>query len=243
MEGAAVKEIAERSAKPVVVEGVLATPAGWSLHDPLAQAKPGPRSTAIMVGTLGALRDYLVSNRDGLKLDEVIVHVESPNRVTVGSKLDARCRDRELYITATTPDMTDGFVGKWLSIEDFVIGLQVRFCDADQRAELLAVASHVRTEQSATATDDGVSQTLEARGAALRSQVSLPNPVRLAAYRTFRDIPQPSMPFVFRGNAKEGQLPTLTLIEADGGTWRLGSVAKIRDWLVEHLPAGVAVLA
>lgn len=243
MEGAVVKEIAERSAKPLVVGDVLATPAGWVLHDPLAQAKPGPRATAIQVGTLGALRDYLVHNRDGLNLAELIVHVEGPNRVTVGSKLDARCRDRELYITATTPDMTDGFVGKWLGIEDFVIGLQVRFCDAEQRPELLSVASHVRTEQSATAIDDGVSQTLEARGAALRSHVTLPNPVRLAAFRTFRDIPQPAMPFVFRAQAKEGNLPLLTLLEADGGTWRLGSVAKIRDWLVEHLPGGVAVLA
>lgn len=248
MKGEELQALVDRLSEPVELGDLVAIPPNWKIqhmHE-LAKAAPAaPKATALPVATLGALRDYLKTNRDALTVDKLIVHVETPNRVTVGSPLREPARDREIYITAQTPDMTDGFLAKFLSAEEFNIGLQVRFTDAEHRGDLLKMVSSVRTEQSADAIDNGVSQTLEARaGAVLRSQVQLPNPVTLAPYRTFRDILQPSSPFVLRARAEQGELPTLALFEADGGSWKLTAISRIKDWLeIELKDLNVAVLA
>ncbi|MDP3720804.1 MAG: hypothetical protein Q8T13_23830 [Acidobacteriota bacterium] len=243
-----IADLAQR--KPIEIGGFIVRPNDWTAEDPKGLAKPEPafplpKAAALKVATLGALRDYLKTNRDGLDLSKLIAHIESPNRVSVGSALRAPARDREIYITAEAHDMTDGFVGKYHSSEDFNIGLQVRFVDMDQRAALLDVVSSVKTEQSAAALDNGVTQTLEARhGAVLKSHQTLPNPVTLTPFRTFRDIMQPSSVFVLRAKAEQGQLPSLALLEADGGTWKLSAIQRIKDWLDTELKdLNIAVLA
>lgn len=253
----AVAEVAERFQKPTEFGDVLVAPEGfqWKHKNELekpAPAFPGPKATALQVSTLGALRDYLKANRDSLDLSKLMVHVETPNRVAVGSVLREPARDREVYITATAKDMTVGFVDKFHSTDEFNIGLMVRFLPpvgpndvTNQRDALIQVVSSVRTEQSAEATDNGMSQSLQARaGVVMKSHQDLPNPVTLTPFRTFRDILQPSSPFVLRAQAKEGQLPTLCLFEADGGTWQLTAMERIKDWLTTELAAlNVAILA
>lgn len=245
MEGAVIKELAERLRKPEQIGSLIAAPDDWQLHNPeriLAAAKP--RATVLDVQTLASLKDYLLANRDQLDLGTLLVHVEGPNRVSIGSALRPLSRDREVFLTAAAVDMTEGFLNQFLDIEPFIIGLQSRFVDADQRAAVLQVVSSIRTEQTRTATDDGTSQTLEARaGVAMRAAATLPNPVQLTPYRTFREIRQPSAPFILRANVNQGQLPKLALFEADGGTWKLNTLLDIRGWLKENLPLSVAVLA
>lgn len=243
MNGEAVKEMAERFRKPEQVGDVIAAPTDWKLFDPNELIKPAPKAAAFVVATLASLVEYLKTNRDALDLTKVIVHIETPNRVSIGGSLRERSRDREMYLTAQAEDMTDGFIGKYHTIEHFIIGLQVRFCDCDDRAKLLEFVSNVRTEQSATTTDDGVSQTLTARGVALVSALPVPNPVTLTPFRTFRDIPQPTSPYILRAHATAGQLPQLALMEADGGVWKLSTLGKIRDHLVGYLGDAIAVLA
>lgn len=243
MHGEVIKELAERLRGPHTIGDLIVAPGDWRVHDPAEHVKPAPAAKAFSVATLGAVRDYLVANRDGLPLDTLVVHVEGPNRVTVGGPLRERSRDRELYVTAVAQDLTDSFLSKWMALEEFVIGLQVRFCDADDRAHLLRLLSNVSGETVKTSLDDGVSQVLEAKlGVVLRGDAAIKNPVHLTAFRTFRDIVQPSSPYVLRVKGGEG-LPQVALMEADGGAWKLSAVARIRDWLVESLPAGIAVLA
>lgn len=246
----AVESIAEALHRPEQLGDVIVAPPNWVAKHKNELMKPdpafaGPKAAALKVSTLGALRDYLKANRDGLPIDKLLVHVESPNRVTVGSALREPARDRELYITAEADDLTVGFVGKYQTAEDFNIGLQVRFVDADQRASLLNLVSMVKIEQSSQALDNGVSQTLEARaGVALKSHETLPNPVTLTPFRTFRDIVQPSSLFVLRANADAGKLPQLALFEADGGTWKLSAIQRVHDWLRHELGTlDIAILA
>lgn len=252
MSGAVVDNIANLAQrKPVEIAGLIVRPNDWTAEDPNGLKKPtpaptpAPKATAIKVATLGAVRDYLKANRDALKLVSLIAHVETPNRVVLSSALREPARDREVYIVAEAQDLAADFLGKFHSSESFTIGLQVRFVDAEQRADLLTMVSHVRIEQSQEAIDNGVSQTLEARGgAALKSHVTLPNPVTLTPFRTFRDILQPSSPFVLRANADDGKLPELALFEADGGTWKLTATERIKDWLQTELAGlDVAILA
>lgn len=241
MEGAAVKNIADLAQrKPVEVNGFILRPDDWVPHDPNELIKLAPKAPTFAVATLGALRDYLNFNRDGLDLAKIVVHVETPFRVAVGGQLRERSRDREIFIVAQATDLLDGFLGKFMELEAFNIGLQMRFCDADQRRDLQLLVSNVKNESVATAMDDGISQTVEARAGTVMVQATkVPNPVQLTGFRTFRDIPQPSSHYVLRAQAG----PLMALFEADGGSWKLSTIGKIRDWLVDNLPAGVAVLA
>jgi hypothetical protein len=245
MDGPAVEQIAGLARKPQELGGFLYRPNDWLVEDPASLVRPGPVAAVLDVWSLGALRDYLIANRDGLALDTLIVHVVNPSVVMVSGKLSERARVRESYVKANASNLTDGFLGKFMALEEFVIGLQVRFVDADDRKRVLALLSNVKHETVKTALDDGVTQVVQARaGVALISDVAVPNPVLLTPFRTFRDIVQPSSLFVLRVNqGKAGGLPEAGLFEADGGAWRLQAIERVREWLSNALPSGVSILA
>jgi hypothetical protein len=245
MDGAAVENIAGLARKPMQMNGLFLRPNDWVTEDPAALIKSGPSAVALNVTTLGALRDYLKANKDALDVTKLMVHVSAPQSVQVHGPLDLRSRSRECFLTAVAKDLTDGFLGKYMSLEDFILGLQIRFADADDRKRLLSLLSNVKHETVKTALDDGVTQIVQARaGVALVSDVAVPNPVLLTAYRSFRDIVQPSALFVLRvQSGRSGGLPEVGLFEADGGAWRLSAIERIQEWLVEALPSEVAILA
>lgn len=245
MDGAAVENIASLVRQPRELGGFILRPEGWVAEDPAALVKAGPQPKALVVSTLGSLRDYVTGNRDQFDATRIVVHIVGPSSVQVLGPLAERARTRDTFLAANCADLTDGFLGKFMSLEDFVVGLQVRFAETDERKRVLSLLSNVKHETVKTAIDDGVTQVVQARaGVALVSDVAVPNPILLTAYRTFRDIAQPSSLFVLRvQSGRTGGLPEVGLFEADGGAWRLTSVARIHDWLVAALPAGVSVLA
>lgn len=262
MDGDAIEKILDAAGEPMALGGFLYRPNSWSVEDATALIKPGPTAKTLGVSTLGAVRDYLAANHDALVLADLVVHVVSPMRVSVLGPLDTRSRVREEYLQAIVTNLTTEFVGLYMPIEQFLIGLQTRFCDTsaylspevlaragdrvvDDRAIVLRLLSGVKSSSVKTALDDGMTQIVEARaGVALVSDVAVPNPVTLTGFRTFRDVVQPSSIYVLRvRDGKAGGLPEVALFEADGGAWQLQAIARVRDWLREALPADVAVLA
>jgi hypothetical protein len=233
MEGQAVVEMATRFRGPAEMNGLLAVPADWRVIDPHSAIAPGPQAAKLDVYTLGAVRDYVRANRDQLSLLHLIAHVVSPSIVTLSGPLDNRARVRETYVQAKALDLTDGFVGKWLSIEEFIIGLQSRFQETPDRQTVLALVSNITHNTVKVSTDDGISQTVEAKqGIVRRGDVTVPSIVTLTPFRTFREVAQPAAPFVLRVNGGNGAtLPSVGLFEADGGAWRLQAVESIGDWL------------
>lgn len=245
MDGDAIGLIQQQVKAPFELGGFLYRPDGWVADDPAALVKPGPTAKALVVSSLGAVRDYVIENRDSVDLSKIVVHVASPSSVLVLGPLDARARVREAFVATAATDLMDGFLGRFMSLEDFLLGLQVRFADADDRSRILALMGNVKNENVKTAIDDGVTQVVQVRqGVTLVSEVAVPNPVLLCAYRSFRDIVQPSSLYVLRVvAAKNGGLPEAGIFEADGGAWKLSAVSRVRDWLVDALPKEVAVLA
>jgi hypothetical protein len=245
MTGDAIIELSDRLLRPVQIGDVIAKPEGWTLHDPTAVVDHGPLPDTVEVSTLGAVRDYLTANKDGLSLAALTVHVYSPNRVQVLAPLNVRDASRATYLGASCDDSTANWLDRYHAIEDFVVGFQTRFADAADRPRLLALIGNVKHESVKTAADDGVTQIVQARaGVALVSEVPVPNPVRLTPYRTFREVAQPDSLFVLRVKAgPAGFLPVVGLFEADGGAWRLTAIERVRAWLAEALPKEVAVLA
>ncbi len=125
-----------------------------------------------------------------------------------------------------------------------MISLQALFVDEGDRARTLALLGSIRSDEVVTANDDGITQTVIAQaGVVLNRQVEVPNPVTLAPYRTFREVDQPTSPFVLRLATPHGQkLPQAALFEADGGAWRLVAMERIGRLLRTTVPDDVAVI-
>lgn len=96
--------------------------------------------------------------------------------------------------------------------------LQARFADVADRADVLRSIGKMRYENEVKMEDDGVTQTVASKaGVALVREDQIPNPVRLAPFRTFTEIEQPISPFILRVDDK----CNVGLFEADGGGVRL----------------------
>ena len=101
-----------------------------------------------------------------------------------------------------------------------------------------SICAAVSAEQARVVSpaDDGMTQRVTARsGISLVKQVSVPNPVVLAPYRTFTEVEQPKSPFVFRIR-QTGDEVQAALFAADADAWKREAIANIRDWFEQHIP-------
>ena len=114
--------------------------------------------------------------------------------------------------------------------------MQAHFVSDFYVSDLIKLVGNVVDENSITTADDGVSQRVTARsGISLVQQVGVPNPVRLAPYRTFNEIEQPESSFVFRVR-KGANGVEAALFTADGNAWVNDAILDIRDFLASKLP-------
>lgn len=186
--------------------------------------------------SLSALVEYMESQRDGLTRDKLMVLVEGPAQVRIAGPLTGEAMQRLTYARAVAADLTTNFLDRDQSQLQFSIGLQTRFVESETTKNLLKLISSLKQESVIEDTDDGRSQKVSTRaGVHLQGPlVEVPNPVRLAPYRTFREVEQPESAMILR--VDRGQAgPVLKLIQADGGAWQLEAVADVAAWLREQL--------
>nr|WP_228728307.1 hypothetical protein [Brevibacillus composti] len=183
-----------------------------------------PTPDALVVRNLSGLVDYLIHNYDNQP--PVLVHVASPTQVDVLSTFNTDYnRNHLLRAEALLPKIP---FGQFLDTEQFNILLQSCFVSNEDRAMVLKVIGNIKEETVSTFGDDGVSQQVTAKtGVATVENVVVPNPVTLKPFRTFVEIEQPESEFIFR--MRTG--PAAGLFEADGGTWKLTAIARIKDYL------------
>lgn len=184
----------------------------------------------IRVSTLTGLVDYIKNNIDNINTD-VLVQVKSHKEVRVYSPLNAD-RVRELYIVAELKAPDNIIYERFMETERFNIMLQSGFINVGDKEVLLKYTGLVQDSAVKSIGDDGVGQQVTVKtGVATVSQAVVPNPVSLAPFRTFQEIPQPISKFIFR--MKEG--PTAALFEADGGAWKNEAILDIKAYLQEEL--------
>lgn len=187
-----------------------------------------PTARPFTVHTLSGLVDYLKSNIDGE--GNVIVHVVSPTEVKVESPLNDNA-NRDFYIEADALIPSFNF-DSFYATEEFNVKLQSVFVKNEDRDVMLKVVGNIQEDNVKTVSDDGTSQAVVAKiGVASVGNVEVPNPVKLAPYRTFVEIDQPESDFVFR--MKDG--PRCALFEADGGVWKIKAIENIEDYLANQL--------
>ena len=195
------------------------------------------RAAAIEMNTLSSLVDYAKAFADEMS-DQMLVQVVSPTEVKLISCLDAdRKRECLVNVSAMIPEFA---YGRYMDHESFIIALQSKFIDNDDRALLLRFAGTAKDESVAQYGDDGVTQTATVKtGITSVEKAIVPNPVILRPYRTFVEVEQPDSAFVFRMRQSEGRGVECAIFEADGGAWKNEAMRNIKSYLalsLEGLP-------
>jgi len=191
-----------------------------------------PRPNHIGVNTLEGFADYIEANIDGLRKEDLIIHILDFNRVDLFSKLTGDFPARDTYIVAGSAPLKFNF-GNYYDIESFNISMQSQFIQDSETALILQIVGNVKEEAVRNFSDDGVTQEVTVKqGVSRVAAVPVPNPVTLRPFRTFFEVEQPASKFVFRmRSAKDGQPPACALFEADGGKWKQEAIENIARWL------------
>jgi len=209
----------------------------------LTAIKP-PMQSDLIIATLTGIADYFKANPDNIDLKNTVVHIKNHKQVDVISAVMGEWIQRHEYLTATTEPKQFPY-GRYLPLEDFIISMQTYFVQDETTAKLMQMAGNLTDETSVKVLDDGITQQVQAKMGVRIENVQLPNPIRLAPYRTFTQIEQPASAFVFRlkksGGSGEG--PTAALFDADGGNWQNDAIMNIKNWLETELPEGTTILA
>ena len=188
----------------------------------------------LVINTLTGFVNYVLEGYDRLDAS-LIVHVKDEKTVHLTSGLFPN-GERELVVEANA--IVPRFhYDRFLDMEELNISLQSKFTQTEDRDILLKVIGNIKEENVRATGDDGTSQAVTIKqGVASVADVKVPNPVRLAPYRTFLEVDQPSSDFIFR--MKDG--PRGAIFEADGGAWRNQAIVNVRDYLEKELEEEIA---
>ena len=205
---------------------------------PLHRISYVPRASSIEMNTLSSLIDYIKSGVDSF-CDQMIIHVESPTKVSMYSSLD--CVRKREYVVEVNAQLPRFAFDQFQDHEAFCIGIQSKCIDDPENPEtdkalLLKFAGTVEAGSVAEYGDDGITQKATVKtGIASKGEALVPNPVVLKPFRTFVEVEQPVSSFIFR--MKEDKLRGIqcALFEADGGAWKIGAMEAIRAYLINEL--------
>jgi len=192
----------------------------------------------VEVGTLSGFCRFVNANIDKMiDAKNYFIHVAGHKSVLLCSELSGESRYRTTLLKAELPPSLSEFdFGKFMAQEEFLIKLHSLF-QAQANTDLEYV-SRVVSGTNLDVADDGVSQTVQVRrgvAGVLKDKETLKPIVRLAPYRTFREIVQPVSEFLLRLKLNNNEAPYAALFEADGGTWTLEAVKGIADYIKDNL--------
>jgi hypothetical protein len=201
-----------------------------------------PVVTALRISTLQSLIELLSekfgdTGFEGFDPAKHVVHVMSEKQVQVVSGQSNAWAQREILVDCLLTETVGFNFGNFQTQDKFIIGLLSSFVQTPDRDDLARLAGSAKAEAVTLSHDDGIAQEITVKGGAhLVDKVTAKNLVKLAPYRTFRDVSQPVSDFLFRIQQSGDNLPTFALYEADGGTWKLDAIASI----AAKLSAGLA---
>ena len=161
---------------------------------------------------------------------KIFIQIQAYNKVCVFSTYDDQYERSYLYrCTADTPDVT---VNRFNPYENAVIELRSLYIPTDDTNYLLKLLGSITSESKVTSSDNGVTQTVEAKsGIALSQMVEVKSRVSLRPFRTFIEVDQPESEFLLRisGDGRIG------LYEADGGVWKLEATRNVAGYFEDKL--------
>lgn len=181
------------------------------------------RPAEITVNSLDSVAQLVKQEWDGDTM--VFIQVETPHAVKVFTTYGERYLRSELYRAEYDGPV---FQGGFREQQQAIIELRSRFIPNEGSEYLLGLLSRISQESTVASSDNGVTQTVEAKqGIALAAKVPVKPRVVLQPYRTFQEVEQPASEFLLRLDG-EGHVG---LFEADGGMWKLEAKARIKAYL------------
>lgn len=204
----------------------------YSDHELHRIEKYVPRPSQIDVSGLDSIVKMIRTEAEKLP-KPIYILVEGPTEVRTFSALDEYMkRDSLIRATADVPGFRNGFI----DYQEAIIQLRSKFIPTEDVDYLLDLLSRINMDNGVTTSDNGVTQTVEARtGVSLRTMLNIRSRVTLAPYRTFLEVDQPESEFILRldDNARVG------LFEADGGAWKLEAKQRICDYFVDQFASEI----
>ena len=161
---------------------------------------------------------------------KIFIRIAAYNKVSVFSTYDDQYERAYLYrCEADTPNVT---VDRFIGYENAVIELRSLYIPNDDTDYLLKLLSSISSESKVVSTDNGVTQSVEAKqGIALSQMVAVKPRVSLKPFRTFIEVDQPESEFLLRISS-DGKIG---LYEADGGVWKLEATRNVAAYFEEAL--------
>ena len=161
----------------------------------------------------------------------LLIDVNDEESVTVYSAVQSTDRKREIPYRVSAELIEIPFNLR-LDYETMMITLKSKFVETPELLELVKLLGTITEENSATASDDGFTQSVVVRkGIAMKEGKTVKPIVKLKPYRTFNEVDQPESEFLVR--LSDGA--QVALYEADGGAWKLQARRNVADYLKENL--------
>lgn len=211
--------------------------------DPLPPAPP--LIPEFRVQTLSGLVSLI---KEGVDQEaDLLVHIVDETTVNLVTKnVDAWMR-RSILVACNAFEYQQFPFGRQMSQEDFIINFMTRFVADDSSdsdySYVLRIAQGLTSSVVSTSDDDGISQEVTVRqGIHGRKPLEVKRRVKLAPFRTFTEVEQPSSDFLFRlhpqGTEERPAVPFLSLHEADGSAWKKAAMDNIARFLetAQELP-------
>lgn len=112
--------------------------------------------------------------------------------------------------------------------EEFVINLRANFVPTDDTTNVIKMIANIVNCDNQEMTDDGVSQSVRTQRGTQVGMQEVKSIIKLAPFRTFPEIAQPTSEFLFRIKDNGTRFG---LFEADGGRWKLEAKNNIAEFI------------
>jgi hypothetical protein len=224
------------------VHGTTTTFCNRDLKQVKAAAPELPQ--AVDVATLAGFADLVKAQLEGLDFPaDFLIQVEDERTVTLKARISDGYGRRLVLVKAAPVPFQQFAFGTWLSQEEFAIMLASRFAETPDKAYVLNMASILTNDAATSSEDDGFTQRVNVKaGLRMKEATTLKPRVDLAPYRTFPEVAQPVSSFVLRAKCDGENRPFLTLVEADGGRWKVVAIATLRQ-VLEAFGLGIPIIA
>lgn len=239
---AAIEKIQEMAAKPEVltIDGhdyIMDKDGGYGEIKPELEYPD-----TIMLHSLDALIQFV--RKEALTTNDV-VFITIPDHMTVQCftpPIDSIRWNRVYLYSAKATDVPGWGSEVKMGFEEAMIALRTRFCPTPDTDYALRLLSSITTGGKVTFNDNGVATSIVTqKGIALQENTEIRPIVRLSPYRTFQEVPQPESQFLIRVSER-----AITIVEADGGMWKLQARRNIMQFLAaelaEEIESGKVVL-
>ena len=223
-----IKNIIDNTAKTYEIVGNTYT------NSPLHLVRHKDTAKTLVFYDLSSIVSILKNELKQFELPIYII-VGSYNKVCVVTSLDGE-KEREVPYEVTCDNSPFNF-GRMYDYEDFVIALRSMFVQNTESEDLLKLLKTITNSNSVEVEDDGITQKVTASKGVLTANPTKAAPIRrLAPYRTFTEIEQPTSEFLFRIRNND----TFSLFEADGGAWKRQAVENIKAFYTNAFEKEIA---